>query len=104
MRWSGERVIQPITQYWSDTAYDRKTHGLIRNMDRASRSSQSSDLQVNEYGSADVYFGAAAAPGKESNWVPKDPKRGFEVLFLFYGPEKSLFEKKWTLPGLEKIG
>jgi len=41
--------------------------------------------------------------GKESNWVPTDPKRGFEVLFRFYGPEKSLFEKKWALPDLEKI-
>lgn len=30
----------PVQQYWSVTAYDRETHALIRNMTRASRSSQ----------------------------------------------------------------
>ena len=94
----------PVRQYWSATAYDRETHGLIRNMNRASRSSQSPELQVNRDRSVDVYFGPTAPSGNESNWVPTDAKRGFEVLFRFYGPEKSLFEKKWALPDLEKIG
>ena len=30
----------PVEQYWSITAYDRETHALIKNMPRASRSSQ----------------------------------------------------------------
>src|SRR6202008_4583301 len=30
----------PVEQYWSVTAYDRQTHALIKNMARASRSSQ----------------------------------------------------------------
>ena len=30
----------PVEQYWSVTAYDRQTHALIKNMPRASRSSQ----------------------------------------------------------------
>jgi hypothetical protein len=42
--------------------------------------------------------------GKESNWVPTSPTGEFEVLFRFYGPEKSLFEKKWKLPDIEKVG
>ena len=29
----------PVEQYWSVTAYDRETHALIKNMDRASRAS-----------------------------------------------------------------
>ena len=84
----------PVRQYWSATVYDRATHGLVRNMTRASRSSQSPGLQINGDGSVDVHFGPAAPPNKESNWVPTSPDGEFEVLLRFYGPDKSLFEKK----------
>ena len=54
-------------------------------------------------GAVDIYFGPAAPPDKESNWVPTSPQGGFEVLFRFYGPDKSLFEKKtWRLPDVAK--
>jgi hypothetical protein len=93
----------PVRQYWSATVYDRATHGLVRNMPRAGRSSQSPGLQINGDGSVDIYFGPAAPANKESNWVPTNPRGEFEVLFRFYGPEKSLFEKKtWRLPDIEK--
>jgi len=93
----------PVKQYWSSTAYDRATHGLIRDMPRASRSSQNPQLQVNDDGSVEVYFGPAAPSGKESNWVPTSAAGGFEVLFRFFGPEKTLFEKTWKLPDIEKV-
>jgi hypothetical protein len=35
----------PVTQYWSATVYDRDTHSLVRNMQRASQSSQNPELQ-----------------------------------------------------------
>jgi hypothetical protein len=93
----------PVRQYWSATVYDRATHALVRNMTRASRSSQSPGLQTNGDGSVDVYFGPAGPANKESNWVPTSPGGEFEVLFRFYGPEKSLFEKKtWRLPDMVK--
>jgi len=94
----------PVRQYWSATVYDRATHGLVRDMQRASRSSQSPGLQVNHDGSVDIYFGPTAQAIRESNWVPTAPDGEFEVLFRFYGPEKSLFEKKgWRLPDIEKV-
>jgi hypothetical protein len=93
----------PVRQYWSATVYDRATHGLIRDMARASCSSQSQSLQVNANGSVDIFFGPAAPATKESNWVSTSPEGEFEVLFRFYGPEKSLFEKKWRLPDIEKV-
>jgi len=92
----------PVTQYWSATAYDRATHGLIRDVARASRSSLSSGIQVKADRSVDIYFGSAAPPNKESNWVPTRPQGEFEVLFRFYGPDKSLFDKAWRLPDIEK--
>jgi hypothetical protein len=92
----------PVRQYWSATVYDRATHGLVRDMERASRSSLSPGLQVDGEGCVDIYFGPVAPAGKESNWVPTRSDGEFEVLFRFYGPEKRLFEKKtWRLPDLE---
>jgi hypothetical protein len=93
----------PVNQYWSATVYDRATHGLIRDMARSGRSSQSPGLQANADGSVDIWFGPRAPAGKESNWVPTNPSGQFEVLFRFYGPEKPLFDKIWKLPDIERI-
>jgi|SRR6267142_1082290 len=93
----------PVEQYWSATAYDRVTHALIRNMPRASRSSQIPELQKNADGSVDVYFGPAAPSGKESNWVPTDSKRGFEVMLRAYAPTKAFFDKTWRLADIVQL-
>jgi hypothetical protein len=92
----------PVTQYWSATVYDRETHALIRNMQRASRSSQSPNLQKNANGSVDIYFGPTSPTGRESNWVPTSTGE-FEVLVRLYGPEKPLFDKTWKLPDIERM-
>jgi hypothetical protein len=93
----------PVEQYWSLTAYDRETHALIKNVDRASRASNSSEVKKNSDGSVDIYVGAKAPAGQESNWVPTDPARGFELMFRLYAPTKALFDKSWTLPDLEEV-
>jgi hypothetical protein len=93
----------PVTQYWSATVYDRDTHTLVRNMQRASQSSQDPGLQKNADGSIDIYFAPKAPAGRESNWVPTSASGKFEVLFRLYGPEKPLFDKTWKLPDIEKI-
>ena len=93
----------PIRQYWSATLYDRDSHALIREMSHAARSSQTPGLQVNADGSVDLYFGPTAPAGKESNWTPTDRQSEFEVLFRFYGPLPSLFEKTWVLPDIEPV-
>lgn len=94
----------PVQQYWSVTAYDRQTHALIKNMPRASRSSQIPEMQKNADGSVDVYFGPEAPAGKDSNWVPTDPARKFELMFRLYAPTKALFDKSWVLPDVEVVG
>jgi len=93
----------PVDQYWSVTAYDRKTHALIKNMPRASRASNAADLEKNADGSVDIYFGPKAPSGKESNWVPTDPQRGFELMLRVYGPRKEFFDRVWVLPDVEKL-
>jgi hypothetical protein len=93
----------PVEQYWSLTAYDRQTHALIRNMPRASRSSQISELAKNADGSVDLFLGPKAPAGKDANWIPTDPKRRFEVMFRLYAPRKALFDKTWVLSDLEQV-
>ena len=93
----------PIKQYWSATLYDRTTHTLIKNLSRASRASNDTEVKKNADGSVDVYFGPNVPAGKESNWVPTDPKAKFEVMFRLYGPEQPLFDKTWKLPDVEKL-
>jgi len=93
----------PVNQYWSTTAYDRSTHGLIRHMPWASRSSQTPGLQKSADGSVDIYFAPKAPSGQVTNWVPTSADGKFEVLFRFYGPEKPLFEKTWILPDIEQV-
>lgn len=85
----------PIEQYWSVTAYDRETHALIKNVDRASRGSNAADVQKNADGSVTIYIGAKAPAGQESNWIPTDPARKFELMLRVYGPKKEFFEKTW---------
>jgi len=93
----------PVQQYWSVTAYDRQTHALIKNVSRASRSSQIPELAKNGDGSIDLYFGPKAPKGKEANWVPTDPKRRFELMFRAYGPTKEFFDKKWVLADVVRV-
>jgi hypothetical protein len=93
----------PVEQYWSVTAYDRETHALIEGMPRASRSSQIPELQKNADGSIDIYIGPKAPAGKESNWLPTDPARKFELMARFYAPKKEFFDKVWKLPDVEKV-
>jgi hypothetical protein len=93
----------PVKLYWSATAYDRDTHALIRDQQWSSRASTTQGLQKNADGSVDVFFGATAPEGKESNWVPTRAGGRFEVLFRLYGPEKPLFDKTWQLPDIDEV-
>jgi hypothetical protein len=92
----------PVSQFWSATAYDRATHGLIRNLPWSSRSSQTPGLQKTADGSVDLYFSPKSPSGRETNWVPTSTEGKFEVLFRFYGPQKPLFDKTWKLPDIER--
>lgn len=93
----------PVKLYWSVTVYDGQTHALVQGMKYSSRASTTPGLQKNADGSVDIYFGAKAPQGKESNWVPTDPNRSFELLARFYGPEEGFFKKTWKMGDVEEI-
>jgi hypothetical protein len=93
----------PVKLYWSVTAYDRQTHALIPDMPHSSRASTTPGLKKNSDGSVDVYFGAQAPKGMESNWVPTSAGHEFELLARFYGPEPAFFQKTWKMPDVKKV-
>jgi hypothetical protein len=80
-----------------------KSHALIKNVNRASRGSNAAELQKNADGSVDLYVGPKPLAGKESNWIPTDAARGFELMVRLYGPTKALFDKQWKLSDVEQV-
>jgi hypothetical protein len=93
----------PVRQYWSVTVYDHDTHALLKDMTRASRSSQATDMVKNADGSIDIFFGPDAPAGHEKNWIPTKRGEKFELLFRAYQPARPLFDKTWTLPDPVKV-
>jgi hypothetical protein len=93
----------PVRDFWAVTAYDLETASYIREVERGSIDSNQKELQKNPDGSVDIYFGPKAPKGKESNWLPTDPKRRFFLLFRFYGPEPALFDGSYVLNDIELI-
>jgi hypothetical protein len=58
----------------------------------------------NADGSVDIYFGPTKAPkGKEKNWVRTNGKKGFFVVFRFYGPKEGYIDKSWVLGDFERV-
>ena len=60
------------------------------------------DLDINEDGSVDIYFGPKAPRGKEKNWIPTNAGEGWFSYFRLYGPTQDHFDLKWVLPDIEK--
>ena len=93
----------PVSKHWSIAVYDRKTHAFIRNVSHAGRSSQSPKLKKNADGSTDIFFGRTAPLGKEENWIPTAANGSFEVCARFFGAQKALIERMWSLRDIEKL-
>ena len=93
----------PARDFWSVVAYDLETAAWIREVPKVGVDSKRPDLQKNEDGSVDVYFGPVAPEGLESNWIPTVEGRRFILLFRFYGPEPGVFDGSFELNDIERI-
>jgi hypothetical protein len=89
----------PAKLFWSATVYDASTRCLIDNpQGRGDRGSRDADLQRNDDGSVDLYFGPAEpSEGMAANWVQTLPGRHWFSYFRFYGPLAAYFDKSWKL-------
>jgi hypothetical protein len=61
------------------------------------------DVVKNSDGSVDIYFGPKAPKGKESNWLPTNPKRRFFLLGRFYGPKPAILDGSFELNNIELV-
>jgi hypothetical protein len=94
----------PVERFWAVSAYDPTTRSLLDVGGNKNKSVGSLDDPVaNPDGTVDVYFGPSAPEGKEKNWVPTNPDKGFFLVFRFYGPKEGYIEKTWVLNDLELI-
>jgi hypothetical protein len=97
--------LPPVTEFWSITMYNLPQRFLVDNpLNRYSIGDRTTGLAKGADGSLEIYMQAESpGPGKESNWVPTDPKRQFELMVRLYGPKKELLEKTWALPDPQQM-
>ena len=93
----------PMKEFWSVTVYDVDTRCPIDNEQQIADRSSRMDLIENSDGSVDLYFGPEAPEGKEKNWVPTVPGKGWFTYLRLYAPTEAYFDKSWRLPDIKQI-
>jgi len=94
----------PAQDFWSFVNYGPQTRSMLQTPSTAfpSVSSQSGAVQTNADGSTTVWFGPEPPAGKESNWVPTVPGKGWFTVLRLYGPLEPWFDQTW-MPGAIEI-
>ncbi|NND15142.1 MAG: DUF1254 domain-containing protein [Eudoraea sp.] len=94
----------PAKDFWAFTLYDVQTRSMLQTDQKFPEiASKNAEVQQNEDGSYDVYFGPEAPEGKEANWIQTIPGKGWHMLFRLYGPEQAWFDKTWRPGEVELI-
>ena len=93
----------PVNDFWAITTYDLETASYLRDLEPSSIDSNVKNVKKNADGSVDIYFGPKAPKGKESNWLPTDPKRRFFLLFRAYGPKPGILDGSFVLNDIEVV-
>ena len=94
----------PVKTFWSIIPYDTQTRSVLQTDQRdVALSSESGKVKANADGSVDIYFGPAAPPGKESNWVQTVPGKGWFTILRLYGALEPWFDKSWRPGEIELV-
>jgi len=93
----------PVKQFWSFTVYDNDDRCLIDTDELPDKSSRM-DLDLNDDGSVELYFGPKPPKkGSKKNWVKTVPGEGWFTYFRFYAPTQPYFDKTWQLPDIAEV-
>ncbi len=94
----------PVKQFWSLTVYENENRCLIHKNGQKSDLSSRMDLNWNEDGSVDLYFGPEAPKDKalHNNWVQTIPGEGWFTYFRLYAPTQAYFDRSWQLPDIQQ--
>jgi hypothetical protein len=93
----------PASEFWAVTVYDLETEAFFRESTHLTVDSLDKAMRKNADGTVDIYVGAKAPAGMESNWIYAPPGKSWYPWFRFYGPEQAIFDKTWKLPDIDKI-
>jgi hypothetical protein len=93
----------PAKQFWALTLYDTETRSFIETKHDIAGLDSRKDLIKNADGSVDLYIGPEAPKGKEKNWIPTAPGRGWFAYFRLYAPTETYFDRSWGLPDLVRV-
>lgn len=89
----------PAKQFWSVVVYDTQTRSELQTgQPLPSKNNKRDNLAVNPDGSVDLYFGPAAPPGHDVNWIETVPRKSWFAYLRLYGPLDAWFDRTWR-PG-----
>jgi hypothetical protein len=97
----------PTGQFWSLELYSADTRRHYENGEGTLRSaglnSRMEDLKRNADESVDLFVGAKAPAGQESNYMKTAGTDGWFVIFRLYAPLEPFFDKSFALPDFEVV-
>ncbi|MFH1037308.1 MAG: DUF1254 domain-containing protein [PVC group bacterium] len=96
--------LPPCRAFWSLTLYDQEhffADNLLQRYSLGTKNLQ--QMKFSPDGSLTIHI-QNSSPGKdkESNWLPA-PKAPFSLLIRFYVPEKSVIDKQYAPPPVERV-
>jgi hypothetical protein len=87
----------PVERFWAVTAYNPVSRSLLDSGGNLTVGSLRGPT-VNSDGSVDVSIGPEKPKGiSEKNWIKTNPKKGYFLVFRFYGPLEGFLDKTWVL-------
>jgi len=94
----------PAKDFWSVVVYDPQTRSQLQTgQPFPAKNNKRHELDANEDGSVDLYFGPEAPAGKEANWIQTVPGKGWFAALRLYGPLEPWFDKTWQPGEIELI-
>lgn len=97
----------PTAQFWAVDLYSQNTRRHFESGLGTSRAaalnSRMQDLKRNADGSVDIFIGAKAPAGFESNYLKTVGTDGWFPIFRLYAPLQPFFDKTFKLPDFEVV-
>jgi hypothetical protein len=97
----------PTAQFWAVDLYSQNTRRHYESGEGTARSvavnSRMQDLKRNPDGTVDLFIGAKAPAGYESNYLKTAGTDGWFVIFRLYAPLQPYFDKTFVLPDFEMV-
>lgn len=94
----------PAANFWSVTLYDGENASGLQNGQPFPSIGSLSNLQYNDDGSVDLYFGPELPDGApESNYLRTVPGKGWFTLLRLYSPTEAFFDQSWRPDDFVKI-